>query len=74
MHFGIEPINTRKSNFPAEIGPNVNISCYSLITGIAWVLTREQHPTNSTIDAALAVLNKNGIDQSKLRLMNQHNC
>ncbi|EFX87816.1 hypothetical protein DAPPUDRAFT_311899 [Daphnia pulex] len=43
-------------------------------TRIAWVLTREQHPTNATIDAALDVLKKNGIDQSKLRLTNQHNC
>ncbi len=46
----------------------------TFITGIAWVLTREQHPTNATIDAALDVLKKNGIDQSKLRLTNQHNC
>ncbi|XP_046463846.1 lazarillo protein-like [Daphnia pulex] len=43
-------------------------------TRIAWVLTREQHPTNATIEAALDVLKKNGIDQSKLRLTNQHNC
>ncbi|XP_045035006.1 lazarillo protein-like [Daphnia magna] len=43
-------------------------------TRIVWILTREQHPSNATIDAALTVLRKNGIDQSKLRLTNQQDC
>lgn len=43
-------------------------------TEMAWVLTRDQNPSDETIDAALAVLEKNGIDQKKLKLINQENC
>ncbi|XP_057366280.1 lazarillo protein-like [Daphnia carinata] len=43
-------------------------------TRIVWILTREQHPSNATVNAALTVLRKNGIDQSKLRLTNQQDC
>ncbi|KAK4029638.1 hypothetical protein OUZ56_022609 [Daphnia magna] len=41
---------------------------------MAWILTRDQNPSDETIDAALAVLEKNGIDQKKLKLINQENC
>ncbi|EFX87815.1 hypothetical protein DAPPUDRAFT_311900 [Daphnia pulex] len=41
---------------------------------ILWVLTREQHPSISTIDKAYAALKRNGIDGSSLRLTNQDNC
>ncbi|KAI9560120.1 hypothetical protein GHT06_014130 [Daphnia sinensis] len=41
---------------------------------MAWILTRDQNPSDATIDAALAVLEKNGIDKSKLKLVNQENC
>ncbi|XP_057366279.1 apolipoprotein D-like [Daphnia carinata] len=40
----------------------------------AWILTRDQNPSDATIDAALAVFEKNGIDQKKLKLINQENC
>lgn len=42
--------------------------------GIAWVLTREQQPSISTIDKVYAVLKRNGLDSGKLRLVNQKNC
>ncbi|KAI9560121.1 hypothetical protein GHT06_014131 [Daphnia sinensis] len=50
----------------SEMGP--------ITSRIAWVLTREQEPTISTIDKVYAVLRRNGLDGSKLRLVNQKNC
>ncbi|XP_057366094.1 lazarillo protein-like [Daphnia carinata] len=40
----------------------------------ARVLTREQEPSISTIDKVYAVLRRNGLDSSRLRLVNQKNC
>ncbi|XP_032793623.2 lazarillo protein [Daphnia magna] len=52
-------------------------NCYELgpiSSRIAWVLTREQQPSISTIDKVYAVLKRNGLDSGKLRLVNQKNC
>ncbi|XP_057366281.1 apolipoprotein D-like [Daphnia carinata] len=41
---------------------------------IAWILTRDQFPSTTTINTALAVMASNGIDQSKLQITNQKKC
>lgn len=46
----------------------------TFVTGTAWILTREPYPTNATIDLALAVFEKNDINQTKLKLVNQQDC
>nr|CAH0101078.1 unnamed protein product [Daphnia galeata] len=47
-------------------------SCYPLGIGylsLAWVLTREQNPPDAAIDAAIAVLQTNQIDDKKLKIV-----
>ncbi|EFX87817.1 hypothetical protein DAPPUDRAFT_311898 [Daphnia pulex] len=43
-------------------------------TSLAWLLTRDQIPSNNIIDTALAVFTANNIDQTKLKIVNQENC
>ncbi len=47
---------------------------YTFFSGLAWVLTREQNPPQAAIDAAIAVLQTNQIDVTKLKIVNQQNC
>jgi len=52
-------------------------SCNSygiLNSQILWILTRERSPSDATINLALAVIDKNGLNKNKLRLTDQSNC
>uniref|UniRef100_A0A0P6G530 Apolipoprotein D n=1 Tax=Daphnia magna TaxID=35525 RepID=A0A0P6G530_9CRUS len=45
-----------------------------MYSSTAWILTRERNPSSATIDLALAAFEKNDIDQTKLKLVNQQDC
>jgi hypothetical protein len=45
-----------------------------IFIGFAWILTRNQIPYPFTVDTALAVFKKYGINTLKLKITNQFNC
>nr|CAH0104872.1 unnamed protein product [Daphnia galeata] len=76
--------NPSETEFPNYLVLDTDYTSYAVVwncfelgpisSRIAWVLTREQYPSISTIDKAYAVFKRNGIDVGRLRLTNQNNC
>ena len=46
----------------------------SLHTELLWILTRDREPSEAVINSAMAVIESNNLNTSKLRITNQSNC